>query len=443
MNAEDIYRKLGVPAAVNAVGTGTLVGGSGPPDFVREAMEAASGRFVRMNDLLRACGDAIAAQVGTEAAYVSCGGAAGVTLSAAACIAGTDPAAIRHLPDAEGLRNEIVVQKRHSDSYDRCLRAAGARLVEVGREDGCDAGELEAGITGDTVAIWYPWPPMGDQTGLYPEMPGPGRDRPAGGGARHRQATRRARDRRRRLGHLPPRPHAPDRRRRRPGDLRRQVLRRPQRQRLRVRRPRPDRGGRRAGLHHAGRRHGDRPLHETGPPAGDRPDGRRRALVRHRPRRPLRRHRPQAGRGRAGAARSPTRPARPSHGHPRLLRLVPGRRAGYRGARQDGGADRRGAVRRRALGAGAVAHRVHAVGVLLHRRGRRGAGSSPTGCAPCCNDPHLHGVGGPLRQLPAAHRPARNRLRRPWLSAPSTGCPHSRSASARSAWTPAACSCRT
>ena len=173
MNAEEIYRKLGVPAAVNAVGTGTLVGGSGPPDFVREAMEAASGRFVRMNDLLRACGDAIAAQVGTEAAYISCGGAAGVTLSAAACIAGSDPEAIRRLPDAEGLRHDIVVQKRHSDSYDRCLRAAGARLVEVGREDGCDAGELEAGITADTVAIWYPWPPLGDQTGLYPEMPGP------------------------------------------------------------------------------------------------------------------------------------------------------------------------------------------------------------------------------------------------------------------------------
>ena len=171
MNAEEIYRRFGVPAAINAVGTGTLVGGSGPPAFVREAMEAASARFVKMDDLLRACGGAIARQVGTEAAYITCGGAAGVTLSAAACIAGTDPAAIRRLPDAEGLRHEIVVQKRHSDSYDRCVRAAGARLVEVGREDGCEADELEAGISGDTVAIWYPWPPMGDQTGLYPEMP--------------------------------------------------------------------------------------------------------------------------------------------------------------------------------------------------------------------------------------------------------------------------------
>ncbi len=171
MSAEDIYRKLGVPAALNAVGAGTLVGGSGPPAFVREAMEASSTRFCKMDDLLRAAGDAIARHVGTEAAYITCGGAAGVTLSAAACIAGTDAAAIGRLPDTDGLRNEIVVQKRHFDAYDRCMRAAGARLVEVGREDGCEAVELEAGIGGDTVAIWYPWPPMGDRTGLYPEVP--------------------------------------------------------------------------------------------------------------------------------------------------------------------------------------------------------------------------------------------------------------------------------
>ena len=29
-----VYEKLGVHASINAVGTGTVVGGSGPPDFV-------------------------------------------------------------------------------------------------------------------------------------------------------------------------------------------------------------------------------------------------------------------------------------------------------------------------------------------------------------------------------------------------------------------------
>ena len=47
-----VYEKLGVHASINAVGTGTVVGGSGPPDFVREKMEEVSTSFTDMGELL-------------------------------------------------------------------------------------------------------------------------------------------------------------------------------------------------------------------------------------------------------------------------------------------------------------------------------------------------------------------------------------------------------
>ena len=47
-------------------------------------------------------GERLAELTQNEAAYVSSGAAAGLVLAAAACITGTDPAAISQLPDLSG-----------------------------------------------------------------------------------------------------------------------------------------------------------------------------------------------------------------------------------------------------------------------------------------------------------------------------------------------------
>jgi hypothetical protein len=66
---------------------------------------------------------------------VTSGAAAGLTLAAAACLAGLDPARMDRLPDTSGLSNEIVVCREQRNGYDHALRAAGARLVEVGMNE--------------------------------------------------------------------------------------------------------------------------------------------------------------------------------------------------------------------------------------------------------------------------------------------------------------------
>ena len=47
-----VYERLGVRPSINAVGTGTVVGGSGPPKIVGEKMEEASWSFTDMGELL-------------------------------------------------------------------------------------------------------------------------------------------------------------------------------------------------------------------------------------------------------------------------------------------------------------------------------------------------------------------------------------------------------
>ena len=170
-----VFERLGVRASINAVGTGTLVGGSGPPEIVREKMEEASQGFTDMGELLARSGEFVAGLVGTEAAFVTSGGAAALALSAAAWIAGADPDRLSRLPDTTGLKNEILVQKKRFGIYDRILASSGAKLVEIGTDVACTPEQLEDAIGPKTAAIYYPWPPYGAHPpGLYDLAPPPG-----------------------------------------------------------------------------------------------------------------------------------------------------------------------------------------------------------------------------------------------------------------------------
>ena len=83
------------------------------------------------------------------------GSAGGLLLSAAAVIAGNDQKAIIQLPDTTGLKDGIVIEQCRRIRYDQALRTAGARLIQVGDEDGCTPEQMEAGIDDRTAAIMY------------------------------------------------------------------------------------------------------------------------------------------------------------------------------------------------------------------------------------------------------------------------------------------------
>ncbi|HQY30484.1 MAG TPA: aminotransferase class V-fold PLP-dependent enzyme [Thermomicrobiales bacterium] len=155
------YQRLEVPTLINAAGPLTRLGGCRLAPEVLAAMAEASASFVHIDQLQSAAGEVIAAITGAEAGYVTNGAAAGLMLATAACVAGLDVAAMDRLPDTTGLRNEIVVQRGHRNSYDHAIRAVGITFVEAGYlgypgAGGTQPWQVEAAITERTAAIACP-----------------------------------------------------------------------------------------------------------------------------------------------------------------------------------------------------------------------------------------------------------------------------------------------
>lgn len=148
-----IYEALGVRTLVNAAGTVTNYGGSVMAPEVFAVMQEANRRFCRLEELQRQVGERIAAMLEVEAAYVTSSAAAGLLVTTAACMAGDDPARIAQLPDAAGMKSQVVVQRSHRLAYDQAMRLAGATFVEVEDDGAPPAQALRAAVGADTAAI--------------------------------------------------------------------------------------------------------------------------------------------------------------------------------------------------------------------------------------------------------------------------------------------------
>ena len=158
-----VYEDLGITPLINAAGFKTRLGGATLPADVIEGMAEAAAATVDIAALQARAGEIIARVTGAEAGYVTCGAAAALTLAAAACITRLDVKKVDALPDTHGMSDEIIIYRAHRNSYDHALRAAGAKLIEVGLNDrGVGAGvrsleawEVEAAITDRTAAVAY------------------------------------------------------------------------------------------------------------------------------------------------------------------------------------------------------------------------------------------------------------------------------------------------
>lgn len=158
-----VYEDLGIVPLINAAGFKTRLGGAALPPYVVESMVEAAAATVDIAGLQARAGDIIAEITGAESGYVTCGAAAALTLAAAACLTRLDPRKVEMLPDTAGMPNEIIIYRSHRNSYDHALRAAGAKLVEIGLNDRAvgagvrtlEAWEIDAAITERTVAVAY------------------------------------------------------------------------------------------------------------------------------------------------------------------------------------------------------------------------------------------------------------------------------------------------
>ncbi|MGG5809469.1 hypothetical protein [Falsiroseomonas sp. CW058] len=169
-----IYAALGVPRIINAAGTGTRLSGGMMHPEVTAAMAEAAAACVEMPALQAAASRAIAQATGAEAGIVTSGAGAALLLGAAACRARLDIGAMDALPGGPA-PDEFVMARSQRNMYDRALRVAGARIVEVGIPDrfsgagvrDASAAELAAAIGPRTAGVLWvaqPWsePPLAD-----------------------------------------------------------------------------------------------------------------------------------------------------------------------------------------------------------------------------------------------------------------------------------------
>lgn len=151
-NGRDYFTELGVRSFINAAGTYTTLTASLMRPEVIDAINYAAKVFVPLNDLQEAAGKRIAELIGCEAAMVTSGAAAALTVGTAACVAGKNPEWIRRIPDivGTGMKSEVIVQKTHRYGYDHAVRNCGIKMIEVETAD-----ELERAVSEKTAMMLF------------------------------------------------------------------------------------------------------------------------------------------------------------------------------------------------------------------------------------------------------------------------------------------------
>lgn len=160
----DIYSHLGIKPVINARGTHTRLGGWLMEPEVLDAMQAAAGSFVKLEELQEKASEVITRATGAEAGMVTGGAAAGLLLGTAACLTRGDPGKIEQLPDTTGMKNEAVMFRAHRNGYDHSIRAAGVRVIDVGYGHSTHEYQLEEAIGDQTALVAYvvaPWAAKG------------------------------------------------------------------------------------------------------------------------------------------------------------------------------------------------------------------------------------------------------------------------------------------
>jgi L-seryl-tRNA(Ser) seleniumtransferase len=144
---QDPYSALGVRKFINATCHHTVMGGTLIPETSLVAMRSAADDFVDLKELQKAAGRVIAEITHADDGYIVSGCAAGLMVSAAAIITGTDEALIEQLPYVQGGQVPCIAKRFNraknykgeeyvDHGYAMAVKTAGVKFIEVGEPAG-------------------------------------------------------------------------------------------------------------------------------------------------------------------------------------------------------------------------------------------------------------------------------------------------------------------
>jgi uncharacterized pyridoxal phosphate-dependent enzyme len=146
----DLFKELGLRKFINAAGTYTFMTASLMPDEVVEAIVSTSREFVLLDEVQDKAGEKIAAMCHAEAATVTAGCWSALVLGTAGVLTGMDTQKVKQLPNLEGMKSEVIVQKTHNEGYVHALTNTGVKIVVIET-----AQELENTVNGKSAMMWF------------------------------------------------------------------------------------------------------------------------------------------------------------------------------------------------------------------------------------------------------------------------------------------------
>lgn len=155
----DVFTRLGLKQVINASGKMTALGASAVSEEVAQTLKEASQNYVDIDEIMELTGTVIAEVTGAEDGCPTSSAAAGIAISVASVIAGTNLTHIERLPYSDGLKNQVIVQKgqqiHFGASIAQMISLGGGKVVEVGQANKVEAEHIEEAINEHTAALMY------------------------------------------------------------------------------------------------------------------------------------------------------------------------------------------------------------------------------------------------------------------------------------------------
>jgi len=146
----DLFKELGLKTFINASCVCTSLTATLMPPEVTQAITKGTEEFVLLNDVLDKVGAKIAELCHAEAATVTAGCWSALVQGLAGVMTGMDRKKVMQLPNVDGMKSEVILQKSHANGYHQALTNTGAKLILVET-----LAEAEAAINEKTAMLWF------------------------------------------------------------------------------------------------------------------------------------------------------------------------------------------------------------------------------------------------------------------------------------------------
>ena len=151
------YKKNNLTPIINVSGFMTKIGASITNQKSIKAANEIFTHFVNIDELQAIASKRISKCFNTEAAVITASAAGGLTESVASMMTGNDLKKVFKLPNTNGMKSRVLIQRGHLTNYGAEVRQgielSGAKILSCGLKDSCSIEQLEKTLSNNRKNI--------------------------------------------------------------------------------------------------------------------------------------------------------------------------------------------------------------------------------------------------------------------------------------------------